>query len=148
MRTYFQRLGIAIGGVIGAVLIGVALENDLGIPFATTYRVACAVACLTFIVKLGKDYPSARWPRVAFCVSLFINVLLFLTPVVDRPASRGELMIFALPDAIIVLVALIVSYKLVDVHQRAIRQNMILGLIVAVVFCALLFSLILVNPGR
>ncbi|MBP2277408.1 MULTISPECIES: hypothetical protein [Sphingomonas] len=148
MRNYFNRVGLALGGVLGAVLIGIALENDVGIPFETTYRIACAVACLAFILKLAKDYPRERWPCTAFFVSLLANILLFFTPIVDRPASRGELMIFALPDAVIVLVALISSYKAVDVHLRAVRQQMILGLIVAVLFGSALFSLILVNPAR
>lgn len=146
MRTYFQRLGIAIGGVIGAVMIGIALDRELGIPFATTYRIACALGCLAFIIKLGRDYPSERWPRVGFFGALFVNVVLFFTPLVDHPASRGELMLFALPDAIVVLVALIASYKVVDVHQRAVRQQMVFSLIVAVVFCAILFSLNLIDP--
>lgn len=127
-------------------MIGIALDNDLGIPFATTYRIACAVGCLAFIFKLGRDYPNERWPRVGFFVALLVNVLLFFTPLVDRPASRGELMLFALPDAIVVLVALVASYKVVNVHQRAVRQQMVFSLIVAVVFCAVVFSLILMNP--
>lgn len=146
MRTYLRRVGIALGGVIGAVMIGIALDNDLGVPFATTYRIACAVACLAFIFKLGIDYPSEKWPRVGFLTALFINIMLFFTPVMDRPASRGEVMLFALPDAIVVLVALVASYKVTDVHQRAVRQQMIFGLIVAIVLCAILFSLILMNP--
>lgn len=148
MRTYFNRVSLALGGVLGAVLIGIALENDVGIPLATTYRIACAVGCLVFIFKLAKDYPGERWPRTAFFVCLLANTVLFFTPIVDRPASRGELMIFALPDAVIVLVALISSYKAVDVHQRAVRQQMIFGLFVAVLFCSVLFPLILVTPHR
>ena len=49
------------------------------------------------------------------------------TPLVNRPASRGEVMLFALPDAIIVLMARIVSYPVTDVHRRAMRQHMILA---------------------
>lgn len=146
MRTYFQRIGITLGAVIGAVVIGIALDKELGIPFATTYRIACAVACLAFIFNLGIYYPSERWPRVGFSVALLVNVMLFFTPLMDRPASRGEIMLFALPDAIVVLVALIASYKVGDVHQRAVRQQMVFGLIVALVFCAILYSLILINP--
>lgn len=146
MRTYFQRLGLALGGVIGAVAIGIPLDNYLGVPFATSYRIACALMCLAFIFKLVKDYPEESWPRIGFAASLLINVVLFFTPAMNRPASRGELMIFALPDAIVVLVALIASYKVVDVHQRAVRQQMIVGLVVALALCTILFSLIFIDP--
>jgi hypothetical protein len=44
-------------------------------------------------------------------------------------------MLFALPDAVIVMTARIMSYRVSDVHQRAARQMMILGLVVAVVGC-------------
>ncbi|NMN06882.1 MULTISPECIES: hypothetical protein [unclassified Novosphingobium] len=148
MLAYFKRVGLALGGVIGAVLTGIALESYVGIPFATTYRIACAVACLVLIFKLGKDYPGERWPRPAFFICLIVNVLLFFTPIMDRRPSRGELMIFALPDVIIVLMILIASKKAVDVHQRAVRQQMILGLIVALLFCSVLYSLIIFYPDR
>ena len=59
-------------------------------------------------------------------------------------------MLFALPDAVILLAARIASYQVVDEHQRAMRQQMILALIVAVAFCATLFGLALMErhtPG-
>ena len=44
-------------------------------------------------------------------------------------------MLFALPDAVVVMTARIASYRVADVHQRANRQLMILGLSVAVLSC-------------
>lgn len=76
-------------------------------------------------------------------IALLINVGIFFTPLVDGPTSRGELMLFALPDAVVVLAASIASYRVNDVHQRATRQTMILGLIVALVFCVGLFAVTL-----
>jgi len=59
-------------------------------------------------------------------------------------------MVFALPDAIVVLVAwlaaLLSTGPAADDHQRAVRQQVILGLILAVAICATLFSLILIAP--
>ena len=55
-------------------------------------------------------------------------------------------MIFALPDAIIVLAVLSATYSVTNVHQRAVRQQMILGLILAVAFCAVILSLTLIGP--
>ncbi len=146
MRTYFKRLGLALGGIIGAIAIGIALEKDLGIPFDTSYRVACAIACLAFVFKLQRDYPTEKWPKAGLLGAGIINISLFFTPLVSRPASRGELMIFALPDAIVVLAALIAFYKVETVHQRAVRQQMVLGLIIALGFSAVMFTLILIGP--
>jgi hypothetical protein len=58
----------------------------------------------------------------------------------------GELMLFALPDAMIVLGIRIASYHVGDEHQRAMRQMMILGLVVAATFCSILYALILLHP--
>jgi len=52
-------------------------------------------------------------------------------------------MLFALPDAIILLLARLATFSADDDHRRAQRQMLILGLIVAVVFCAILYSLLL-----
>jgi len=149
LGSYFRRLGLALLGIIAFVAIAIALEDHAGLKFDTTYRLACAIICLAFILKLWSDYPDKRWPRIGFWVALVVNIGLFFTPLFDRPASRGEIMLFALPDAIIVLVALITSYPVGDPHQRAVRQQMILGLVVAVAFCALLFGLTLIgqNPA-
>ncbi|SDA20585.1 hypothetical protein SAMN03159340_01282 [Sphingomonas sp. NFR15] len=55
-------------------------------------------------------------------------------------------MIFALPDSIVVLAALIASYKVESVHERAMRQQMIFGFIIALGFSAVMFTLILIGP--
>jgi hypothetical protein len=131
--------------VLAMFVTGIALEDKFGIPFATTLRVGCAAMCLIFIISLRRDYPGERWPLIALPIALVVNIGLFFTPLFDRPVSRGEILLFALPDAIVLLVARIASYRVADVHQRAMRQQMILGLIVAVVFCALLLGLTLMQ---
>jgi drug/metabolite transporter (DMT)-like permease len=143
---YLGRLGLGLIGLVSFVAAGIALENDAGVPFATFYRCACAVVCLGFIWKLRRDYPADRWPQVSLWIALAVNATIFLTPLVDRPASRGELMLFALPDAMIVLGIRIASYHVGDDHQRAMRQMMILGLVVAATFCSILYALILLHP--
>ncbi|WP_344698010.1 hypothetical protein [Sphingomonas limnosediminicola] len=95
---------------------------------------------------MGSDYPSETWPRISFWLSLLINIAIFFTPLVDRPASRGELILFALPDAVVTLTTLLATYRVADFHQRAMRQQMILGLIVTVAACATLFTLVLMDP--
>ena len=145
-KSRLWRLSLALLGIAAFVAIGTALENEAGIPFNTTYRVACGAICLLFIYKLGLDYPGERWPRTSLWIALLINVGIFFTPLVDRPASRGELILFALPDAVVVLIARIVAYRVVDVHQRATRQLMIFGLVVAVTFCVILLGLALAEP--
>ncbi|HEX4737441.1 MAG TPA: hypothetical protein VH331_07760 [Allosphingosinicella sp.] len=146
MGSALRRVSLALLGVAAFVAIGGVLEKEAGLPFDTSYRAACAAACLLFIFKLGSDYPGERWPRTSLWIALLFNVGLFFTPLVDRPTSRGELMLFALPNAVIVLAARIASYPVVDDHQRAMRQQMILGLVVAVAFCAILFAFALMEP--
>lgn len=133
-------------GLVAFILIAMGLEKGFGLPFDTTYRIACGAGCLLFIYKLGMDYPGEQWPRISFLLALLVNAGLFFTPLMDRPASRGELILFALPDAIVVLAALIASYPVVDEHQRAMRQQMVLGLVAAVAFCVILFASMLMEP--
>jgi FtsH-binding integral membrane protein len=146
-RTSRMRLVVLLLlGVIVFVAIGIVLEDEAGFPFETTYRIGCAVACLTLLFRLGQEHPGERWLRVGFWFAFIVNVGLFFTPIVDRPASRGELMIFALPDAVVLLAVGLAYYPDDDVRQRAVRQQMILGLVVAVLFCATLFGFALLEP--
>ncbi len=130
-----REMGLWLLGIVVVLVIGFTLEDEVGIPVATTLRIATAAICLLFIYKIGLDYPGERWPRISLWIALVVNVAVFFTPLVDRPPSRGELMLFALPDAVVVMTARIASYRVADVHQRANRQLMILGLSVAVLSC-------------
>ena len=147
MRTRLGRAGLILLGIALLVIVGIALNRAFGLPFDTTLRIACAAACLSFILKLKSDYPGESWPRISFWVSLAINAGIFFTPLVDRPPSRGELMVFALPDAVVVLAVRTATYKVADIHQRAVRQQMILGLVLAVAFCAILLGMGLIDPS-
>ena len=138
-------MGLLLAGIVAFVVISNGLQTEVGIPFDTTYRVACAAICLIFIYGLGSDFPGQRSVRISFWICLLVNSGIFFTPLVDRPASRGELMLFALPDAVVTLTILIALYRPADVHQRATRQTMILALIVALVFCVGLFVLTLMQ---
>jgi Na+-translocating ferredoxin:NAD+ oxidoreductase RnfA subunit len=145
------RASLVFLGLAALLVTAFTLEADLGFPAATTLRIATAAACLVFIYQIGeKAFPGERWPRVALAFALMVNVGVFFTPLVERPPSRGELMLFALPDTIVVLVAwlaaLLSTGPAADDHQRAVRQQLILGLIIAVAVCATLFSLILIQP--
>lgn len=139
IRSWPLRVGLMLLGIAVFVAMGIVIENEIGLSFWTTYRVACAGICLFLILKLRFDYPGERWPLISFWIALFVNGALFFTPLVNRPASRGELMLFLFPDLIIVLVARILTYRVTSVEQRASRQMMVLGLIGAVIFCAVLF---------
>jgi Na+-translocating ferredoxin:NAD+ oxidoreductase RnfA subunit len=145
-KTWLWHVSLALLGVAAFVAVSAVLGTEVGIPFDTTYRVACAAACLFLINRLRSDYPDETWPRASLLIALIVNLSIFLTPLVDRPSSRGELMLFALPDTVVVLAARIVSYRVDDVHQRAARQTMLLGLFVAAAFCVGLFALTLAGP--
>ena len=146
MRTKFWHFGLAMIGIIGFVALSTVLDERAGIRFDMTYRVVCAVACLAFIAKLASDYAGESWPRISLILALLLNASLFLTPLMKGASSRGEIVLFALPDAVIVLGARLISYTVEDVHQRAVRQQLVLGFIVAVTVCAILFSLALIHP--
>lgn len=148
MGSYLRRVSLALLAIVVFVAIGIVLQSEIGLSFFTAYRVVRAALCLGFIWKLRLDYSDQRWPKVSFWAALLVNICLFFTPLFDHPASRGEVMLFALPDAIIVLVALTLSYNVVDQQQRANRYTMILGLVVAIVFCAGLFTLTLIGSGH
>jgi hypothetical protein len=139
-------MGLILAGVAGFLILGLWLEDGLGIPFDTTYRVGCAGACLILMAKAGLDYREERWPKIALSLAMLVTLGLFLTPLVDRPASRGEIMLFALPDAIIFLTARIAAYQVTDAHRRAVRQQLILAAVSGVVLCAILFALTLMQP--
>lgn len=146
MKSRLAKAGVALVGIAAFLVIGFFLENDLGVPFYTTYRIGCAAVCLFLIFQFGADYPGERWPRVALVIALLVNVGIFFTPLVEGHASRGEIMLFLAPDAVVVLAARTVSYPVVDDHQRAVRGQLIVGSILAAALCAILFSLVLLSP--
>jgi len=138
---------VALGGIIAFVVLAMALETFTGVPFDTTYRFACAAGCLLFIAKLGYDAQQEHWLRVSLGVALLVNIAIFFTPLVDRPAARGEIMVFALPDAIVLMAARLISLpRATDAHGRAVRQQVILGLILAILACSVLPALMLIHP--
>ena len=147
LSSRLLRLCIVFLGIIAFVLIAVELEGHLGIPVAFTFRVACASACLFLIAKLGADYPGERWPQISFVMALLFNIALFFSPLSKFPASKGDILFFGMPDAAIVLAARIVTYRVADDHQRAVRQQMILGLILSLAFCAIVLSIMFI-PDR
>ena len=149
--TFKSGLGkgcLALLGIALFITFSIALENETGFPFDMTYRIACTGICLGFMVKVGSDYPGQRWPWIALSIAAVTNVAMFFTPLFDRPASRGEIMLFALPDVTIFLAARAVSYPVKDEHQRAVRQQLILGAIFAMAFSAIILSTSLIPERR
>lgn len=130
-----REMGLWLLGIVAVLVVGFTLQDTVGVPVETTLRIATAAICLFFVYKLGLYYPGESWPRISLWVALAVNLALFFTPLMDRPVSRGELMLFALPDAVVVMTARVVSYRAADVHQRANRQIMVLGLVVAIAGC-------------
>jgi len=133
--AHAKKVGLVLLGVIVFVIVALVLDAG-GIPFDLTYRVACAGACLWFIHTLRIDPPEAGWRRIGLGLAALVNVALFFTPVVDRPSSRGELMIFAIPDLVVVLAVRIAALRPVDVDQRARRVQLIACLVIASAVCA------------
>ena len=147
MKLRLWKFGLALLSIAVFVTIGIVLENRLGFPFYTTYRIACAGICLVLMAKAGAECRAQRWPWVGFSIALLINAGLLFTPLFDRPASRGEIMFFALPDVTIFLAARAVSYPATDDHQRAVRQQLIVGVLFAMAVSAMVLSSALI-PDR
>ncbi|MDZ7282394.1 hypothetical protein N4G62_10190 [Sphingomonas sanguinis] len=147
LATRLRNLCLILLGIVAFVAMGEALQDRFHIPFDTTYRVACALACLAFIAKLGWDSSGETWPWIGLGLAALVNIALFFTPIRHQPASRGELMIFALPDLVVVLAARIWDYPVADDHQRAVRQQLVMGLIIAIAVSALLLATIFI-PNR
>jgi len=142
-----SRLGqffIWLLGIIACLVIAFTLENKVGIPVAVTLRIVCAGMCLFLMFKIGSDYPGQRWPRVALAIAALFNFAMFFSPLAELPASKGDIMFFAAPDAVIFLAARTFTYPVTDVHQRAVRQQLIVGLILASAACAILMSILLI----
>ncbi|WP_454278765.1 hypothetical protein [Sphingomonas sp. Marseille-Q8236] len=139
-----QNFMLALIGIGLLLAIGFVLERRFGVPPDSSYRVACAGVCLVFIAKLDRDSGGERWLRIGLALSALINIALFATPIFDRPASRGEILFFAFPDLVIVMIARIVTYPVTDGHQRAVRQQLVVGLLLAIAFCALVMASALV----
>lgn len=150
VRSRLKLGALTLAGILAFVTIGILLEEAFGIRFDTTYRLACAAVCLFLISRIGSDFPGQQWPRVGLVLAFLVNGGLFFTPLLSGRASRGEISVFALPDAIVLMVARIVSCAVsdrpVDDHERAVRQQLILGLVLAVLACALLFAVLLMAP--
>lgn len=148
MKSGLLRFCVAILSIIVFVTIAIGLENYTAIPFAFTFRVACAFICLYFVAQVGADYPGERWPKVTFLIALVFNACLFFSPLAHLPASKGDILLFALPNTAIFLAARAITYPVSNDHQRAVRQQMIVGLILALAFCAIILSIMLIpTPG-
>ncbi len=136
---------------LGGILFGamaVALDYLSIIPFAVTFRVGCAGGCLIFIYMIGSDYPGERWPRIALFIALLFNVGMFFSPLAGFPASKGDILFFGVPDLVILLAARAFSYPVADAHRRAVRQQLFVGLILALAFCAMILSILLFHPPK
>jgi hypothetical protein len=134
------RVALALIGVLAFLLVGILLES-FGVPLDLTYRIACAIGALVLMIYLGRDYTAERWFRISLCLALLVNLGLFFTPLVNGPTSRGELILFAVPDGVIVLTARILTYRAMNAEQKATRTHMIAGLIAAVALCSVLFAI-------
>ena len=147
-KSRLLRVFLALLGIIAFAASAITLETEVGIPFKTTYRIACAIACLIFVAKIGSDYRGQQWPRIAFVLALLLNVGILFSPLAHLPASKGDLLFFGAPDAAIMLAARAVTYPATDVHQRAVRQQLIFGLVLAVAFCAIILSIMFIPSGN
>lgn len=144
LKTRLLHVCLALIGIAVFDTLAIMLENRVGVPFKTTFRLACAVGCLTLIARMIADEPDAHWLRFAFCGALVSNLAMFFSPLAALPASKGDLLFFAAPDAAILFGARAFTYPVTDDHQRAVRQQLIMGFILALAVSALILSIMFV----
>lgn len=123
MHSRLVKVVLSLLGIIVFVVFAITLENEIGIPFAVTLRVACAGMCLSLMFKIAQDYRGQKWPKIALAIAALFNFAMFFSPLATLPASKGDIMFFAAPDAVIFLAARTLTYPVTDVHQRAVRQQ-------------------------
>lgn len=145
MGRYFTKLILVLLGIIAFALISAALKNLINLSNDQSYRLLCIAISLFMMWAYRKTFPKIRYFWISFWIALIVNFAIFLTPLVERSASRGEVLLFALPNSIIFLTALTLSYSVVDDRSRAMRQYMLLGIIVAILFSMILYASILIN---
>ena len=143
MANRFKEFCFWMLGIIVFLTVAITLQSKVGIPFALTFRIVCASMCLFLMFKIGSGYPGQKWPGIALAVAAFFNFAMFFSPLAKLPASKGDIMFFGVPDAVIFLAARTFTYPVTDVHTRAVRQQLIVGLILALAFCALLMSILI-----
>lgn len=148
MKSRLWRLGLCVLGIAMLVTTGILLEEYAGIPFAITYRLACTGACMWLLIGFASDYPGERWPWIATAMTALVDVGLIVTVLRPLPASKGDLILVSLPAAIIFLFARIVNYDAPDLHRRAVRQQMILALVLAIAFAGIFFGLVVMIPAK
>ncbi|KTT69185.1 hypothetical protein [Sphingomonas endophytica] len=148
VKHWFRRVFFAFLGIAAFDALGITLENVARIPFDTTYKITCAGVCLLFVAKCIQEYPDQRWPRIAFGLAAAINMLLLVTILADEPASRGEIVLFALPDVAIVMALRAISYPVSNEHERAVRQQLIVGAILAAFVSLLLLGTAFIPDRR
>jgi len=143
MDVKFVRYCLGGLGIIAFVAIAFALDSTLGIPVDTTIHAAIGIACVGVMAMIGwSDYPDEKWPRVAVLIALVINAGLFLfSPLTHHPASEADMGFFGAPDGVVWLTSRTVSYPVADAHQRAVRQQLIVGLILSLPFCAMFLAM-------
>lgn len=138
---------VFLGGIsFGA--IAVSLDYLSVVSFAFTFHIVCAAGCLIFIYMIGSNYPGEQWPRIALFIALLFNVSMFFSPLAGFPASKGDIGFFGVPDLVILLAARAFSYPVTDAHQRAVRQQLFVGLILASAFCAMILSILLLPAPK
>jgi hypothetical protein len=143
----WRNIAIVSFGLLAFLVVSIAMDEYGLLPWDFSYRVGCAGMCLAVLAKFAMELPEERWPWWSFWAALVANIGLFFTPIMDRAASRGELLIFALPDAVIWLTFGIASTPPIDLAARVTRQYMMLGLVVAILMGTILFAFALFEAG-
>ncbi|GEN99108.1 hypothetical protein NSE01_09410 [Novosphingobium sediminis] len=143
MKSPLLRAAAAFSGIAVFLIFAFTLQDRFSVPFALTYRIACALACFWLAAKLITEYPDERWPKIALLIAALCDLGLFFSPLRHLPASKGDILFFAAPYVLVFLTARISTFQVNDVHQRAVRQQMVLGLVLAIAFCAIFLSIML-----
>lgn len=135
-RTTRGRVLLLAVTLPAIIMLSIFVEDNLDVSSDAIFRVVSAVVAPIAIYPCLAG-PDSRWMRFGLVLALAVNMGIFFTPLVDRPAaSRGEFFLFALPSLVVMLSARVASFPVQTARDRVVRQQLILGLVVSVLACA------------
>lgn len=140
--------GFYFVGFVTFMIVSFGLESIFGIAWDTSFRVGCMLVGLGLATAVCGDHRRERWFVAGMAVATIANVAIFLTPLVERPTSRGELMIFLGPTVIVLLLARLLSYPVRDARSNANRLLLVLSLVTASILYATMVAVELATMER
>lgn len=113
------RMGWFFLGIAAWVTLSFKLEDAALIDGESFYRVTCIIGVVFWFLYLVWDLRTERWVRFSLPIIIATNFFLFLTPVYEGEASRGEAMFPLTVTSFLASASAAAANPLVDDSDRA-----------------------------